>query len=297
MKRLIDHTVLFVYGCLLAVVCSCGSGSSDKPVVTVSIPPQMYLLQQISGDKVEVKCLLAKGGDPESYEPSMADMRNLQESAVYMQAGNIPFEDVLISRIKENNAEIRTVNTSEGIELIGGTHKGHDDSHGHSHDMDPHTWSSVKNARVIARNMLETLIEVDSANAKFYRQNFDRLDARLDSLDRAFGRRLSACRGASFVVWHPSLSYFARDYGLHQLVAGSMTKEVSVPALRESIEKAGSKDVKVFFYQRDTDNRQAEVINAQIGADRVDINPLAYQWDRELDKIVDAITSRYATNE
>ena len=54
------------------------------------------------------------------------------------------------------------------------------------------------------------------------------------AISRAYGKR-----GSSFLVWHPSLSYFARDYGLHQIaLGGAEHKEVSIPALREAIEEA-----------------------------------------------------------
>ena len=35
-------------------------------------------------------------------------------------------------------------------------------------------------------------------------------------------------KGGSFVVWHPSLSYFARDYGLEQISLEYDGKEVPV---------------------------------------------------------------------
>ncbi len=278
---------------MAATTVSCSSQpSTGRPVVTVSIAPQKYLLEQIAGDKVDINCLLARGGDPESYEPSIADMRDLHRSLVYFQAGNEPFEQVITGRFKNSGgADLKVVDTSRGIELIEGTHHNHN-HHGHESTFDPHTWSSVKNARVIARNMVEAMKEADPSNSAFYQTNYERLDARLDSLDRSFTSRLAPFAGTSFLVWHPSLSYFARDYGLKQISVGSATKEISIPSLKKSVDEAARGGVTVFFHQPSTDSRQAEIVNSQLGARRVDINPLDGDWERQMELIVNTITNQ-----
>jgi zinc transport system substrate-binding protein len=48
----------------------------------------------------------------------------------------------------------------------------------------------------------------------------------------------------------------------------------------------------VFFYQKEFDSRQAEVVNEQIGAEMVIINPLNYRWNHEMLIIADAIASK-----
>lgn len=289
--RLIFMTVAAAL--MTAIMPGCSRGAQDRPVVTVSIPPQKYFLEQIAGDKLNVRCLLAHGGNPENYEPSIADMRDLQESILYLTAGNLPFETSLVSRIAEINPGLDIVDTSAGISLIAGTHS-HGDSPQHEHDdtFDPHTWTSVKNARVIAANITDALVRTDPANADYYRSRHRRFDTRLDSIDRAFASRLEPFKGERFLVWHPSLSYLARDYGLEQIAVGSSTKELSVADLRRSIDNGRDGKVAVFFYQPDMDGRQARVLNAQIGAREVDVNSLDGDWEGTMNKIVDALSSK-----
>ncbi|MCH5346404.1 MAG: zinc ABC transporter substrate-binding protein [Muribaculaceae bacterium] len=278
------------------VLSACGEGRrvDSKPVVTVSLAPQKYFLDEIAGDRLDVKCLLESGGNPESYEPSVANMRDLEESILYFRAGNMAFEDRLLERIGEVNPSLKVVDTSAGIDLIEGAHVNGGMAHRHaapaaSDDVDPHTWSSVKNARVIARNMRDALVEADPAGAETYNANYQRFDARLDSMDRAIAERLKPVEGEYFLVWHPSLSYFARDYGLNQIAVGHSTKESSIPNLQSSIDAGRKHGAKVFFFQKEMDSRQAEAVNAQIGLRRVDINPLDADWEADINKIVDAI--------
>ena len=93
-------------------------------------------------------------------------------------------------------------------------------------------------------------------------------------------------------MWHPSLSYFARDYGLEQIAIGSESKESSVRSMQARIDEAIRDSVQVFFFQKEFDTRQAQVVNGQLGAEMVTINPLDYKWREEMLIIADAIASK-----
>lgn len=264
-----------------------------NPALTVSILPQKYLLERIVGDKYEVECLLAQGGNPESYEPEMAHLVALERCKAYFSVGTIPFEKALLARMQENAPDVKVINTSAEISLLKGTHSGIGHSHGHAcnHEVDPHVWTSVVNAKCIAHSMYESMIELDAANADCYTANYDALCASLDSLHSAIADKLQAKKGSAFAVWHPSLSYYARDYGLMQIAMEIEGKEVPANKLKESIERAGSQGVKVIFFQKEFDNRQVLNINEALGAKMVEINPMSYDWVGEMIKITDALAT------
>lgn len=267
----------------------CAPRATRKPVITVSIQPQKYFLEKIAGDKWDVKCLLSNGADPESYDPAMTHLLNLESSSAYFRMGNIPFESAIINKVHNNNPALRIYNNSEGIDLITGTH-----SHGdikHADAPDPHTWTSVKNARIIAGNMYNALVDLDPDNKNYYAGNYKRLQASLDSLDTRLDSILAPSRGESFVVWHPSLSYFARDYGLNQISLSPEGKEATIAMMQQTVDSAMRSGAKVLFFQKDLDSRQAETANEQIGARVININPLSYNWDKEMLTIADAIAA------
>lgn len=267
---------------------SCGSSVSDKPVITVSIQPQKYLLEKIAGDKWDVKCLLSNGANPESYDPSLTHLLNLENSTAYFRIGNIPFESAIITKVTKNKPDLKIIDSSTGIALITGTHSGHaGDS-----EIDPHTWTSVKNAKKIASNMYNGLVEIDPSNKGTYTRNFKNLLHSLDSLDNSIKERLDSHRGEAFIVWHPSLSYFARDYGLRQISLSPEGKEASVTMMQNAIDQAKEAGAKVLFFQKDIDSRQASVANEQIDAKLVNINPLNYNWEEEITVIADALSQQ-----
>ncbi len=287
MKRIITRYLPIALLLLGAVLPACNRNLDNKPTITVSIQPQKYFLEKIAGDKWEVKCLLSNGANPESYDPAMTHLLNLESSKAYFRMGNIPFESAIINKVHNNNPALKIYNNSEGIELITGTH-----SHGdikHADAPDPHTWTSVKNARIIATNMYNAMSDLDPKHKDTYSRNYLKVLESLDSLDSSIDSLLAPKRGESFVVWHPSLSYFARDYGLHQISLSPEGKEASVNMLQEAVDSARTSGARVVFFQKEIDSRQAETANRQIGATMVNINPLSYNWDKEIYNIANAI--------
>ncbi len=286
--------LLLVAALAVAFIAGCRPANNDRLRVTVSIDPQRWLLEQIAGDRVAITVFMPGDANPENFDPTMATVRDAASSDLFLRMGHLPWEEKIIARVKTDNDSMTIVDTSEGIDLIRGTHnhEGHDDHGGHEHsDVDPHTWGSVKNARIIARNMLSGLLAIDPAGTEYYNDRYRRLDQKLDSLDRQFARQLAPLRGASFLVWHPSLSYFARDYGLNQIAIGRENTEISLPMMREKLKEVGEAGtVGVFFIQpqMDAGGRTNAAIDAS-GASKFVIHPLAADWQSEMENVVNAL--------
>ena len=204
MKTKILYILIFA---LAFVASSCKRETSNtKPTITVSLEPQKFFLDKIVGDSIEVVCLLQNGANPENYEPSVNDLMAIENSVAYIKMGNVGFEQVLIEKISQNKS-IPIYNCSKDITLIMGTHdccEHHNHEHGdecseeqhhHESSADPHTWTSIKNAKIIARNMLDVVVKVDSANANFYTSNYNNLISALDSLDNYATTQLASHKG------------------------------------------------------------------------------------------------------
>lgn len=277
---------------LTAAGCMRKNDTAGAPVV--SVEPQRVLLQSIVGDRHEVRTLLAKNANPESFEPTMQTRMALDKAPVYFSTGLLPFEQSLLGNLPAN---VLAVDCSQGIDLLYGTHGHHHGDecrHGDCHSgADPHIWTSVRNARVMAATMARVMAEAEPENADYYMNNYKALDRHLDSLDRAFARRIGAVTSdrRAFAVWHPSLSYLARDYGLDQIAVGYENKEMSPRHLAEVTEEARRHNVRVFFFQSEFDSRQAESLNRAMGTRMISINPLGADWEAELNTVVDAIVA------
>ena len=180
----------------LGLLVACTATTHDTPIVTVSIEPQKYILEQITGNRVEIRTLIANGANPETFDPSVNHIINLTKSIGFLRMGNIGFEAAILDKVHSENPDLPIFNTSLGVMPVTGTH-----SHGGiTHDViDPHTWTSVKNVKIISKNMLIAMTEIDPSNADYYRSNYDRFAARLDSLDNELTIRLAPHKGEAFI--------------------------------------------------------------------------------------------------
>lgn len=263
------------------VLTGCRLIRKTTPSVVVSIQPQRYLLEAIAGSKVEVMCLLDDESNPETYEPDMKVMMAIERSDAYFTMGTIGYELAVLTKVKSNNPDLPIINTSEGVNFIDS----HDADEG---DVDPHVWLSVCNAKIIAANMYKNLVELYPKWESYFTKRYKELQVKLNQMDQAFSSRLQAASDSVFLVWHPTMSYLARDYGLHQ-VSLDNGKEPTVTNLREHIDMAHKSGASVLFIQPQIDSRQASELLSELDVKKVNVNPMSFKWEEELNKIVDAL--------
>ncbi len=251
-----------------------------RGVLAVSIEPQRKILEELVDGRYQVVTMLAQGANPETYDPTVRQKMMASKADAYFKIGYLPFEDNITSDLPKS---VRIYNTSDGVTPVVGTHShGADEKH---QETDPHVWSSLTNGKIIASNMADALGELDPDSAKVYRKRLARMTQRYDSLNRAARNRIAEAGMPAFAVWHPSLSYFARDYGVEQIVMGQENKEATIGNIASMIAHAKEDTVRVFFYQREYDSRQAESVSQEIGARLVPIAPLDYEWETEIMRI------------
>ena len=284
-----EMKILSFISLLFFVLVSCSpvrNGDSTRPTVAVSIAPQQYLLERIVGDSMNIITLLPPDADPENYEPTIKTLRELSGCAVYFAVGNMPFEQVMLRRSGvENNGKTEII-SAIGLQDITNTHC-HDSEHHHHNDAaDPHVWTSVRNCAVMARQMMEAVVKIDSANAEYYHNRYELLKQELDSLQGVFASRLGSCAGDMIIVEHPSLSYFARDYGINQLYFGAENKEVTPNRLRSVIDSARTHRQAVTMVSEANYNadRTRSIAN-QSNAECAEINTLSLDFLQQLDKL------------
>lgn len=280
--------VCYVAVAVILAACSSKNQSytDDKTILAVSIEPQRAILEKLVDSTFSVVTLLTQGSNPESFDPSSSERMKIEHADIYFSTGVLPFEKTL-----ERTCDTeKLTETSTGIEFIYDTHA--HSHHGEEHEADPHYWSSVAGLKCIAANMTDRLASKYPTKARYFNKKLEALYNHLDSVDTRLRTIITDTPSKAFAVWHPSLSYFARDYGLKQIAVGQEGKEKSAKGLREAIDKASAHGVKVFFFQKEYDSRQAEAINDGIGSRIVTIDPLSYNWETELTTIANELAKQ-----
>lgn len=263
--------------CLLLTACK-QKKLSDKPVVYVTIEPLRFFAEQIAGAHFTLISMVPQGSSPETYDPAPQQIMELAESRAYLAVGNLGFEQQWIPKLKENAPNVKFRDTSQGIHFIPSTHV----HEGEAAGPDPHTWTTPSNALVIARNIFELFCELDPEHLEEYTQNYTALVTLIQQTDAEVRKMIDEGMQSAFAIYHPTLTYFANDYGLEQLCIEEDGKEPSPAQLKELIQHCRKDGVKVIFVQQEFNTKNAEIIAREIQAQVVTINPLSYDWQKEI---------------
>ncbi len=268
-----------ICGILLFLLASCRPGSvvQDKPVISVSILPQQYFIERLAGESVVVNVMIPPGASPATYEPTFSQLSKLDRSQVYMKIGHVGFEESWMAKIRSVNSSMKVIDLSMGIELIREEESDH--LHGHAHGgIDPHVWISPLNARIIAKNIYDELVLLMPEDKEQLFTRYGNLERELDSLHRTISGLLSGLEDRNFMIFHPALSYFARDYDLKQFPLEIGGKTPSPAHMKWMTDLGKEKNISTIFIQMQFDKKNAQALANEIGAEIVEINPLDPNW-------------------
>lgn len=259
--------------------------AGDK--VVVSILPLKYLVDRITGGTIEVEVLVPPGSSPETYEPTPRQIVSVADAQLLFTTGLLDFEQSVIQRISGNTAA-RNVDLSEGLELIVGdqTH----DNHIHS-GVDPHIWSSPRRLKHMAEVIYTALDEAFHDTRRFERNTAALLED-LNKLEAEIEETLTSSGVDYFLIYHPALTYYADDYDIEQVSLEDEGKEPSADYLRSVVSRARQDGIKTILYQKEFSRSVVETIAADIGAQPVEIDPLAENVIENLREITHIITAR-----
>jgi zinc transport system substrate-binding protein len=244
--------------------------------ITVSILPEKYFVDRISGNKYEVHVIIPPGANHEAFDPTPRQIRDLENSAVYFRIGYFEFEPVLTKELESINKKLMIVDVADGIELI---HSGDED---HQTEclagVDPHIWLSPVEVKTMVSNIYHVLVTIDPDKASLFEGNFNQLIKELDSLDKNLISLFQNARLRKFIIYHPALGYLARDYDLEQIPIEREGKNPSPAYLRNIIDLARKDNIRTVLIQKEFDVNNARAVANEINGTLVIIDPMAYNW-------------------
>ena len=265
----------------LVSLISCNTAQKEplKAVVAVSILPQKFLISSIADTLLDIVVMVPPGASPATWEATPAQMKSLSFAIAYFQIGHIGFEKAWMGRISELNDDMEVIDLSEGLELISIDYKHGDHSH---RGTDPHTWMSPIRMEQMAKIVFIELIRLFPEHKDQFQLNYDNLIQEIRNVGIFANEHLAEFRGGDFLIFHPSLGYLAKDYGLNQHAIEFEGKEPSPAHMREIIDMAIKNEIKAIFVQAEFDKRNAMVIADEIGGIILDVNPLSEDWPAEM---------------
>ena len=334
---------------LLALV-SCGRrspGSSGERIITVTIPPFAWFVEQIGGDDFRVNVLLPPGADHHIWEPLPAQINALSGSEAFIMNGQLGFEHAWMDRFRQVNPGMKVMDLSRNIKLIGprlpsgigvsaplnaepqseglkvggdtshvggdegegdhhadhagegdhdADHAGEGDAnedHSHSHGgPDPHYWMSPSAARIMAQDIRDFLADLNPASAEKYDSNLAVVNRKIAEVDSLVRVALGSDPHRTVMIFHPALAYMGLDYGFEQVSFEDEGKSPSPARMKELIDLAREKEIKIIFIQAEYDVRNAQSLSRETGAELVVINPMNREWPEAVMEVARAIGSK-----
>ncbi len=268
------NTILYIASLILLIGCNTNRATTDSSTIYVTIAPIEEIIEGITGDDFPIETLVPTGASPETFEPTPRQIIALNKSQFVFSVGLIDFESSLTSRIATPD---RIINLSKNIDIIAGScshHHDHDHAHSHSHGIDPHIWTSPRQLITMSDNAYEAIHDRYPDSTK-YTLRYTALREKLQQLDEECALACEQSQLPHFIIFHPALTYFARDYGIKQIAIEDEGKEPSARRLADIIELARQSGVTRILYQSQFPQSVVEIIASDIGAEATAINPLS----------------------
>lgn len=253
------------------------------------------MASRIAGDDLDIVTLLPAGSDPEVYQPTVSTMSRLANADAWITLGSDGFEEALRKNISQNFPSLEIVDGTDGIDKICGghgeaehdhsheKHPNHDRKHRHDHTFDPHMLASVRNCAVMADNIAATLARLYPDRAEKYIEAGRRLAEQLKQLDDSIAGLDLA--GKAVAIRHPSLSYYARDYGLVQIALSDIGKETSPMQMKRRIDDTYAAGPTVLVVEKEHTSGSDGDTARQLATDTIQVSLNSANWLNDLKRI------------
>ena len=270
--------------------------ATEKAVIFTTFYPLYDFAKKIAGDKAEVINLVPAGTEPHDYEPTAQDVVKLNDADILVYNGT-GFEGWIEKIIPTlNNKNLIAVDSSRDVDLLTAEDTGfvkeeeeadhQDEDREMDGGFDPHYWLAPMQAKKQAKTILDTLVQLDPVNQSFYEENYAKLAEQFDKLDTFIKNIVSQASRKELIVSHAAFGYLTHSYGLKQIsISGiSPSDEPTQKELRDIIEFAKENQIKYIMFETLVSAKIAEMVQNEIGAQALVLNPLEGLTDEQMAK-------------
>jgi len=302
-NALVLLTVIITFFCMVFFLrCQKHDMRSDKLKVFVSILPQKFFVDKIAGDLVDVSVMVLPGSSPHSYEPRPSQMKELSKSKAYFSIG-VEFEKAWLPKFSSMYKTMRIIHTDSSIEKLPADSaqaaemlQAHSRGIDHGPGLDPHIWLAPQLVKVQVKHIYDALIKMDPVHEPIYTVNFKAVMGEISGVHDTICRLLMCDSPGkprkTFMVFHPSWAYFAREFGLRQLAIEIEGKEPGPRQLENVFNVARKNAIHCIFVQPQFSRQSAQTIARQLKAQVLVADDLAYDWSGNILSVAKAIAAQ-----
>lgn len=245
----------------------------SKPIsVLVSVVPQKQMLESIGGEYIAVEVLVPPGKSPEIYEPSIQQMKHIQNADVFFGVG-MPLEPTWLKKFHTINPKLTYYNLAEShIHTLDS--KLYSTKHAHN----PHIWLSLKDSKTQVAFIAEILSTMQPKHQDFFTTQSKQLIQELDRLYSQAQNLFTKYTQKSFLVYHPAFGEFAKDFGLEELSIEKDGKETKGKNLTQLITQIQQRQIKALFIQPQYSKSRVQNLANELNLEILTLDSLQPNW-------------------
>lgn len=269
------------------------SAAGDRLKVVTTFPPMYWFTKAVAGDAAEVEVIVPPGTEVHEYQATPATVQAIAQADVLVTNG-LGLEEFLETTLRNaQNANLKTVVASEGIQALGevsptvlvsdASSGDHDHDHGneasaeaHSHRAgNPHVWIDPVLAQQQIAQIRDGLIAADPTNRRTYETNAAAYLQQLQQLHQDYETRLKPLQGCTFVTFHDAYPYLANRYQLQQVAVVQIPEDSLSPAdIQTTIDAVKRYDAKALLGEPGVDNKLLASLSQDLKLTLREVDPL-----------------------
>ncbi|MBR1485931.1 MAG: zinc ABC transporter substrate-binding protein [Synergistaceae bacterium] len=187
--------------------------AEKKISITCSLFPVYDFAREIVGNDADVHLLLKPGIEVHDFEPTPIDIKNLNNSDVFIFLG-----EAWAKKISNSFENLPIINASERIEFL---------------NNDPHIWLDFENAKKIVENIARGLANLQPEKSEIFYRNAENFCAKLEKLDEKFAELNKNKNKTLIFAGEFAFNYFVRRYDFNFVSAYDGENEPSIKKMAE----------------------------------------------------------------
>lgn len=298
-KKLFVLFSTFFFLVLLQIGDSCFTNQPSEhkqKLVIVSIVPYEFFVEKISGSTIDVHSLVPPGMDVHTFEPTARSTRLLLNSQGWIGIGE-PFEKKITDTLKHASSSKIMLTISDHLSLLQYPNTLHFQATAPAthacEGRDRHVWLSPQLIRKQIPLITNSLIAMFPEHRGAYLENAKALCKEMEELDISLQKTLAPISGSTFLISHPALGYFCKDYGLFQLSVETDGKEPLPKDLNQILSLAREKKIKLMVVQKNYPDKGAKIIAKQLQIPIYYFDPYQSNYIENLQELATVLLRTY----
>lgn len=273
-----------------------GDNTKGKLKIVTTIFPEYDITRAIAKYKVDLELMIKPGVDVHSFTPTPQDIKTVQNSDIFVYGGTEHdkwVENLTKSIDMKNKKVVKLVDGIQQLEeesVDGMKHEHHhddkkEDEHNHDHkhekedehnhkgeekELDPHYWTSPKNAIQMVKTITNALVEKDPDNAEFYKENAENYIKQLEGVDKELHDVVDNAKIKKVVIADRfPFRYLFKDLGLEYraLFSGcSVESTASAGQIKKMVDYVKENKIPVVYHIEMGKGELAETVAKNSGA-------------------------------